>query len=215
MKKRSLLLILALSASAIGLTGCSNNAQTGAVIGSLVGAGIGKSTANHRDRRAGVGAVLGGLVGAAIGSEQDRKNAAYASSHNTHYSHGSNHTYHNTQQRTVARPSVSHKHGNRTHTHPGGSGKHAHNYGNGNHGTVQNTHTTSREVVYVDRPYYPVSTSIVLGTGYYNYPRRHYRHRHHYRHNKRHYRHHNRHRVRHHNRHGNRHHNKHRNRHRH
>ena len=52
MKKQSLFLILALSASAIGLTGCSNNAQSGALIGSLVGAGIGKSTGNHHDKRA-------------------------------------------------------------------------------------------------------------------------------------------------------------------
>ncbi len=55
------------------LSGCSNNAGTGAVIGSLIGAGIGKSTANHSDKRVAIGAALGGIVGSAIGSEKDRR----------------------------------------------------------------------------------------------------------------------------------------------
>jgi len=55
------------------LSGCSNNAGTGAVIGSLIGAGIGKSTANHSDKRVAIGAVLGGIVGSAIGNEKDRR----------------------------------------------------------------------------------------------------------------------------------------------
>ena len=47
------------ASGALLLSGCSNNAQTGAVIGSLVGAGIGKSTSNHREKRAVIGAEIG------------------------------------------------------------------------------------------------------------------------------------------------------------
>lgn len=173
MKNRSIFLMFAISATSIGLTACSNNAQTGAVIGSLVGAGIGKSTGNHRDKRAVIGGVLGGLVGASIGEEQDRRNAAargYATTSQYSNSNGNTHT-----------------HGNRTHTHSGGVGSHSHNNGPVNNGTVQQVQTTNTEVIYVERPYYPypVSTSIILGTGYYGYPRRHYRNRHNYRHNNR------------------------------
>jgi len=122
MNKQSLLLILAVSASAIGLNGCSTKAESGAAIGSLVGAGIGKSTANHRDRRALVGAVVGGIVGGAIGDAQDRSTATHSHpggagqhAHNT----GTTHTAAQNQQvvtRTVyvdrpyyvpvARPSI-------------------------------------------------------------------------------------------------------------
>ncbi|MCF6189067.1 MAG: glycine zipper domain-containing protein [Cocleimonas sp.] len=73
MKKNFLLLF---TLGVLTLSGCSNNAGTGAVIGSLVGAGIGKSTANHSDERAVIGAVVGGMVGAAIGSEKDRNTSS-------------------------------------------------------------------------------------------------------------------------------------------
>ena len=73
MKKQTILLAC-LTAAGLLLTGCSNNAQTGALIGSLVGAGIGKSTSNHHDKRAVIGGVLGGIVGSAIGAEKDRAN---------------------------------------------------------------------------------------------------------------------------------------------
>ncbi len=43
--------------------------------GFFSGAGIGKSTSNHRDKRAVVGGLVGGIVGSAIGAEQDRANA--------------------------------------------------------------------------------------------------------------------------------------------
>ncbi len=69
MKKNLLILFMF---GVLTLSGCSNNAGTGAVIGSLVGAGVGKSTANHSDERAVIGAVVGGMVGATIGSEKDR-----------------------------------------------------------------------------------------------------------------------------------------------
>jgi len=81
MKKQSLFLAF-IAGSAFLLGGCSNNTQTGALVGSLVGAGLGKSTANHHDSRAVIGAALGGLVGAAIGSEQDRVRQSYATTTN-------------------------------------------------------------------------------------------------------------------------------------
>jgi len=208
MKHKGLLLTIFASGTLL-LTGCSNNAQTGAVIGSLVGAGIGKSTANHRDRRAGVGAVVGGLVGAAIGQEQDRKIAASRASQGnvattSPYYNGSSHSHATTNKQVAAKPSITHKHGNRTHSHPGGTGHHVHNTGTSNANTAHHhSHSTNTRTVYVERPYYPVSTSIVLGSGYYHYPRRYYRHRHYHR-NHRHY-----------NKHRNRHHRMYRNRYRH
>ena len=72
MKNRIVLgALFALGVSA--LSGCSSNEGTGAVIGSLVGAGIGKSTANHTDERAAIGAVVGGMVGAAVGAQRDKQ----------------------------------------------------------------------------------------------------------------------------------------------
>ncbi|MEH6457031.1 MAG: YMGG-like glycine zipper-containing protein [Cocleimonas sp.] len=180
--------LILFASGALLLTGCSNNAQTGAVIGSLVGAGIGKSTSNHRDKRAVVGAVLGGLVGAAIGQDKDAKDAA-ARGYNTSSTTATTTPYSN--------GTLDHTHGNRSHSHDGAAGNHSHNGG----ATASNNtqHTVQREVVYVERPYYPVRSSVIFSSGYNHYPRRHYRHN-------RHYRHHNRHSSRHHNRHNNRHH---------
>ncbi len=126
MKKQTILLAC-FTAGALFLTGCSNNAQTGALVGSLVGAGLGKSTSNHRDKRAVIGGLLGGIVGSAIGAERDRANynrsANYQGDYTTPY-------YQNgTSSKTATQnTNVSHKHGNRTHTHPGGTGQHTHNY---------------------------------------------------------------------------------------
>ena len=156
------------ASGALLLTGCSNNAQTGAVIGSLVGAGIGKSTSNHRDKRA------------SIGQDQDARNTA-AGGYNT-----------NTATTTpYYNGSSSHTHGNRSHSHSGASENHSHN--NGSVASYNNQQTVQREVIYVERPYYPVSSTVLIGGGYNHYPRRHYRNRH--------YRHNNRYNNRHHNRH--------------
>ncbi len=186
MKIKGIFLTIVAS-GALLLSGCSNNAQTGAVIGSLVGAGLGKSTSNHRDKRAAIGAVLGGLVGASIGQDQDARNAAARgytenTATTTPYNDGSS----------------SHSHGNRSHTHAGATAQHSHNNGET---STYNAQQPQREVVYVERPYYPypVRSSIIFSSGYNHYPRRHYRNRHHYRHNNRHYRHNNHHRNRHHN----------------
>ncbi len=189
MKKQTILLSC-FTAGALLLTGCSNNAQTGALVGSLVGAGLGKATSNHRDKRAVIGGVLGGIVGSAIGAEKDRvaynRSANYQGSANTtpYYQNG-------TSNKTVTQnTNVSHRHGNRTHTHPGGSVNHTHNNDNQ---TAQQVVVGQPEYIYVERPpayyYPPVSTSIVLGLGYYGgyshgYNRRYNRHNR--------YRHHNR-----------------------
>ena len=141
MRKQSLFLILTMAASTIGLTACSTNEQSGALIGSLVGAGIGKSTSNHRDKRAAIGAVLGGMVGGAIGQDKDRRIAnsrEYATT--SQYSDGSSHSHggstHTHQGQVSSKASVSHKHGNRTHSHPGGAGTHQHTFGNTNNSNV-------------------------------------------------------------------------------
>lgn len=169
---------------ALLLGGCSTNAGNGAAIGSLIGAGIGKSTANHDDKRAVVGAVLGGIVGGAIGSEMDR-----ASTVNTdpYYNKSVATTTPYSDEPVSSKESVRHTHkyssGDRTHTHVGGAVKH--------------THTGHREYDDSDYVYaepYPVRTTVVIGAGYYNYPRyyryrpyrRHYRHRHYNRHRYRH-----------------------------
>lgn len=163
--KKYLLLTVILSSGVLFLSGCSNNAGNGALIGSLVGAGIGKSTANHHDKRALVGAVLGGMVGGAIGNEKDRaianRNAAYSTGpvempaengssgaiikHTHHYSSGS-----------------------QTHSHTGGDVKHSH----------------TRQYIEPDYSYAPanISTSLYISGGSYRNAYRHYprHHRHHY-----------------------------------
>lgn len=186
MKRQGIILTI-FASGALLLSGCgSSNTQTGAVVGSLVGAGIASATGNrgfrssNRDREILQGAAIGGLIGGVIGNQQDKRDAAYRAASTSQYNNGSNHSHGgashshvakstNTQQ--VQRPSVSHTHGNKTHTHPGGSGKHDHNArATTNTQTVQqghshSTHTHSTNTVYVERPYYPVSTSIILGTG--------------------------------------------------
>ena len=171
MKKQSIFLAF-FATGALLLSGCSTNAGTGAVIGSLVGAGLGKSTSNHKDKRAAISAALGGIVGAAIGSERDRalRHSSTVATTSPYY-----------DKPVSSSESVEHTHkyssGDETHAHSGGANKH--------------THSQSREYVEADtedvyaEPY-PVSSTIIIGGGYYDYPRRYYRGRH--------YRHHNRHR---------------------
>lgn len=165
--KKQLLLTLILTSGALLLSGCSNNAGNGALIGSLVGAGIGKSTANHRDKRALVGAVLGGMVGGAIGNEKDRaianRNAAYRTgpvelpAETVNSGAIIKHTHHYSS-RSV------------THSHSGGDVKHSH----------------TRQYVEPEYSYVPsnISTSLYISGGSYRDSYRYYpRHRrhHHYR----------------------------------
>lgn len=75
--KKTLLVSLV---AALSLTGCAtngdgemSNSAKGAAIGAIAGAILGKSTANHDDRRAAIGAVLGGIAGAAVGDYMDKQ----------------------------------------------------------------------------------------------------------------------------------------------
>ena len=82
MKKNMLKIILASSASAILLSGCtgteavpSNATQTGAVTGAIAGSVIGYNTkGHHKGQRAVVGGLLGAAVGAGVGSAIDNQN---------------------------------------------------------------------------------------------------------------------------------------------
>lgn len=67
--------------SIIGLTivslifgGCaSTNQEKGAAIGAITGAVLGKSTSNHKNKRAVWGAAIGAIAGAAIGDYMDKQ----------------------------------------------------------------------------------------------------------------------------------------------
>jgi outer membrane protein OmpA-like peptidoglycan-associated protein len=70
--------LLSVVASAVILTGCAaTNAEKGAAIGAVSGAIIGKSTSNHKDKRAVFGAAIGAIAGAAIGSYMDKQEQAF------------------------------------------------------------------------------------------------------------------------------------------
>lgn len=116
--KKNFLITMVFGASALLLSGCSNNAATGAAIGSLVGAGIAKSTGNHKDERMAVGAMVGGIIGAGIGDAKDQAIRRQAGNTTT------------TTTTQAAKPAVKHVHNyaseSRTHTHAGGSIKHSH-----------------------------------------------------------------------------------------
>ena len=63
--------------------GSTNNTQTGAIIGGLLGAVVGGSTANHGGKRVLIGGALGSAVGAAIGYSLDQQAAEVAQVLNT------------------------------------------------------------------------------------------------------------------------------------
>ena len=63
-------------AVALAASGCATtNAEKGAMIGAVTGAVIGKSTSNHKNKRALIGAAVGAIAGAAIGDYMDRQEA--------------------------------------------------------------------------------------------------------------------------------------------
>ncbi|PAJ72691.1 hypothetical protein CJF42_19760 [Pseudoalteromonas sp. NBT06-2] len=65
-------------AASLVLTGCaSTNAQKGAAIGAISGAILGKSTSNHKNKRAVFGAAIGAIAGAAIGDYMDKQEHAF------------------------------------------------------------------------------------------------------------------------------------------
>lgn len=58
----------------LAVTGCaSTNAEKGAAIGAITGAVLGKSTSNHKNKRAVWGAAIGAIAGAAIGDYMDKQ----------------------------------------------------------------------------------------------------------------------------------------------
>jgi hypothetical protein len=70
-----MLLLAVASIGFVFVAGCENNAQTGALVGGLGGAGVGALIGGHHN--AGAGALIGGAVGAGggyiIGNEADKK----------------------------------------------------------------------------------------------------------------------------------------------
>ena len=72
---KDLVLILMAVAVSLGLAfvaGCESDAQTGAAVGSLAGAGIGQLAGGDTESTL-IGAAIGGGAGYMIGSEQDKK----------------------------------------------------------------------------------------------------------------------------------------------
>ena len=71
MFKKSIVSIIALS---LIFSGCATtNKEKGAAIGAIAGAVLGKSTSNHKDKRAVWGAAIGALAGMAIGDYMDQQ----------------------------------------------------------------------------------------------------------------------------------------------
>ncbi|MBO9491667.1 OmpA family protein [Endozoicomonas sp. G2_1] len=67
-------LILPVVAVSLAVSGCAaTNKEKGAAIGAITGAVLGKSTSNHKNKRAVWGAAIGALAGAAIGDYMDKQ----------------------------------------------------------------------------------------------------------------------------------------------
>ncbi|OUS26382.1 hypothetical protein A9Q98_10700 [Thalassotalea sp. 42_200_T64] len=71
--KQYLIPVLALSLIFSGCASTSSNAEKGAAIGAITGAILGKSTSNHKNKRAIWGAAIGALAGAAVGDYMDKQ----------------------------------------------------------------------------------------------------------------------------------------------
>ena len=56
------------------ITGCQNDAQTGAAIGTAAGAGIGQAAGGDTESTL-IGAGVGGVIGYVVGNESDKKKA--------------------------------------------------------------------------------------------------------------------------------------------
>ena len=73
MLKKRMMVIVAVTGFALAmLAGCQNNAQTGALIGSVAGAGIGQLAGRSTEATL-IGAAIGGGGGYLIGNESDKK----------------------------------------------------------------------------------------------------------------------------------------------
>lgn len=74
---KDLITVLIVSAVSVGLVffaGCESDAQTGAALGSLAGAGIGQLAGGDTESTL-IGAAVGGGVGYILGNEGDKKKA--------------------------------------------------------------------------------------------------------------------------------------------
>ena len=72
--------IIALVALSLAFTGCATTNQgKGAAIGAAAGAILGKSTSNHKNKRAVWGAAIGAIAGAAIGDYMDKQEQEFRS----------------------------------------------------------------------------------------------------------------------------------------
>jgi len=70
---------VAILTASLALTGCESmsNTQKGATIGAITGAIVGKSTSNHKGKRAFIGAAIGAIGGAAVGNYMDQQEQAF------------------------------------------------------------------------------------------------------------------------------------------
>lgn len=71
----NILMAVVVSVSMIAVSGCQNDAQTGALIGSGLGAGIGALAGGDTEATL-IGAAIGGGAGYIFGNEQDKKKTA-------------------------------------------------------------------------------------------------------------------------------------------
>jgi len=70
----TILITAIVSTGLVFFIGCESDAQTGAVVGSLAGAGIGQLAGGHTESTL-IGAAVGGGVGYILGNESDKKKA--------------------------------------------------------------------------------------------------------------------------------------------
>jgi len=73
-KNVTIWIMVALCGPTMFLTGCGSDAQTGALIGVLAGAGIGQLAGGHTEATL-IGAAIGGGAGYMLGNEGDKQKA--------------------------------------------------------------------------------------------------------------------------------------------
>ncbi|MBW8039506.1 MAG: hypothetical protein FVQ85_05855 [Planctomycetes bacterium] len=71
------LMVVAVSLGLVFVVGCESDAQTGALIGSLAGAGIGQAAGGDTESTL-IGAAIGGGAGYLIGGDRDNKKKTQA-----------------------------------------------------------------------------------------------------------------------------------------
>lgn len=70
----TILIVVCTGLGLVILAGCESDAQTGALIGTAAGAGIGQLAGGHTESTL-IGAAVGGGVGYILGNEQDKQKA--------------------------------------------------------------------------------------------------------------------------------------------